>query len=47
MKSNRSMKDLRIQTHRFYEETPRHHVPTSPSINIDSISKVLKNLHPS
>jgi hypothetical protein len=48
MKTNRSMKDLRIQTHRFQEEREvpvKLHIPTSPNINIDSISTVLKNLH--
>lgn len=48
MKTNRSLKELKIHTHRFQEEREvyiKHHIPTSPNFNIDSISKVLNTLH--
>lgn len=50
MKNNRSLKDLKIQTHRFMEES-YHYIkppvlPSSPNVhvNIDSLSNALKQL---
>lgn len=48
MKTNRSLKDMRIQTHRFQEEREviiKTNIPTSPSISIDSISSFLTLHH--
>ena len=56
MKTNRSLKDLKIQAHhRFHDDTPSQNLnikvnhPPSPSqqITLDSISKTLNQLHPS